>query len=123
MHQWFTTRDHHDSCRCFQNFRPQTSDFIHRMFIRIPAFFHITPGATYITTPKPDEISRLPLVKSFTLDGVEVFHYWKNSFRFMVPSFLFFLHFLISHFLFLISNFSSDLPSIFLHTRFKSILQ
>src|SRR5947207_2338965 len=49
------------------------------MFTRIPAVFHIAPGATYIATTKTNKICCLSLVKTFTLQSVEMYHYRKGS--------------------------------------------
>jgi hypothetical protein len=56
------------------------------MFLRIPAFFYITPHTSHITTTEPDKESRLSLVETFTLEGIKVFHYRESGtyFRFQI---------------------------------------
>jgi hypothetical protein len=44
----------------------------------IPAIFYITPYTTHITATQPDKISGPALVKTFTLDGIELFHDWEE---------------------------------------------
>src|SRR5690348_13925082 len=50
------------------------------MGIYIPRIFHVAPYAAHIASTEADEIGGAPLVESFTLDGVEVFHERKRCY-------------------------------------------
>ena len=79
MHQGFSASDHGYTAGktgCFAN---DICQFKLWMAIGLPAVLHITPMAAYITASKADEVSSIPLVIAFTLDGVKAFHYWKRS--------------------------------------------
>src|SRR5690348_12260050 len=79
IEQGFAAGDHRYARRIF---RGSLYDFTYpryRVFIRFPAFFYIAPGAAYITASQPDKISRLPLVESFTLQGIKCFHERKGA--------------------------------------------
>jgi hypothetical protein len=45
----------------------------------IPAFFHITPKAAYIASGQSNKKGSFTLVKTFPLQGIKGFHYWKFS--------------------------------------------
>jgi hypothetical protein len=52
------------------------------MFICIPGFFHVTPHTADIAPGSANEIGSFSLMKPFSLNGIEGFHYWERSIRY-----------------------------------------
>jgi hypothetical protein len=47
------------------------------VFVRIPTFFDIAPNATNVTASQANKKSGSSRVETFSLNGIEIFHYWQ----------------------------------------------
>src|SRR6056297_2612346 len=78
-HQGFSTGYHHRCRRKLGSTFHDSVDLNGRMKFGIPRILGIAPAASYIATPDPDKIGRLPCMEALSLYGVELLYQWYFS--------------------------------------------